>query len=68
VTALQEILSIQLATHDLDVHDFYLLVTLQDTVYMNSPHFLQGLKDSVQREIANISSQELCKQGCTNPG
>jgi hypothetical protein len=27
---------------------------------VNSPDSLQGVKDSIRREIANISKQELC--------
>jgi hypothetical protein len=32
----------------------------KDTAYVNNTHCLQELKDNIQREMANISRQELC--------
>jgi hypothetical protein len=66
VTALEEIFGKWLITHGLWPPRFpylklcvYLWGTPQDRVCVNNPHYLQVLKDNIQREISNISGQEL---------
>lgn len=54
------LLSVASQISDLDLCDYYLQGTLKDTVYVNNPHFfLQELEDSIQREIATISTVAL---------